>query len=462
MVVHSRTPSLTSALPAPSFFRRRVVIVVLCFLTVAYVFYHQLHISPISSSSSSLPLISILPSAGDREPSVSVSELINVVQKELEALQRPYLSQGSWEEDREQLGIKLGESGDDLNLEGYRRRIQKSLKEFFLHENLSPPSMATTTAPTTEALPSLPSGTISSTKMPYWSSLMDQHLYLDRIPEPDALLKQIYTTSYDTRLPDQFKGWKTVNPSWDIRFLSDDALNTWAENEKRIGAVKADLFRYLVLLYRGGVYTDIDTACVRPIEEWGKTDMEDKTAGIFRVVPKLASLWNPNGDKPSKVSVNMKPTVLPPPSLVVSIEHDSLQSDSNWRALTFGRGLQIVQWTLAAAPGHPIMVDAVSSALRTSTKYRKALAASKNGGKDVPFPDILEWTGPALLSDCVFRYLFARYGVTPRQLSGNKHPIRVGDVLILPSRSFQADISEYTTGQQDSVWHGFFGRWKEN
>lgn len=32
--------------------------------------------------------------------------------------------------------------------------------------------------------------------------------------------------------------------------------------------LKADFFRYLILFARGGVYTDIDTVSLKPIDEW--------------------------------------------------------------------------------------------------------------------------------------------------------------------------------------------------
>lgn len=63
-----------------------------------------------------------------------------------------------------------------------------------------------------------------------------------------------------------------------------------------------------------------------------------------------------------------------------------------------------------------------------------------------------------VFSDCVFRYILNRYGVTPRQISGHGGPVRVGDIVILPHRSMQADISEHASGEQDVVWHGFSGR----
>lgn len=33
--------------------------------------------------------------------------------------------------------------------------------------------------------------------------------------------------------------------------------------------LKADILRYTLLLHRGGIYTDIDTAAVRKFDEWG-------------------------------------------------------------------------------------------------------------------------------------------------------------------------------------------------
>lgn len=51
-----------------------------------------------------------------------------------------------------------------------------------------------------------------------------------------------------------------------------------------------------------------------------------------------------------------------------------------------------------------MLVDAVASILKTSAAYRNDLRSAKDPSS-VPAPDILEWTGPALFSDCVFRYI---------------------------------------------------------
>lgn len=67
------------------------------------------------------------------------------------------------------------------------------------------------------------------------------------------------------------------------------------------------------------------------------------------------------------------------------------------------------------------------------------------------------------------RYILARHGLDPRILAGRGGisgtvPIRIGDVLVLPERSFQADASEKDSSlnnENSCVWHGFLGTWKE-
>lgn len=74
--------------------------------------------------------------------------------------------------------------------------------------------------------------------------------------------------------------------------------------------------------------------------------------------------------------------------------------------------------------------------------------------------NILDWSGPGVFTDAVFRYLLVRYGFHPTQASGLKDPLQIGDVIIMPVHSFRADASEGFQGNHRVVWHGFFGRWK--
>lgn len=42
------------------------------------------------------------------------------------------------------------------------------------------------------------------------------------------------------------------------------------KTSKRARVLKADIFRYTILLHKGGIYTDIDTAAVKKIDDWGE------------------------------------------------------------------------------------------------------------------------------------------------------------------------------------------------
>lgn len=68
----------------------------------------------------------------------------------------------------------------------------------------------------------------------------------------------------------------------------------------------------------------------------------------------------------------------------------------DWREKSLARGLQIVQWTIAAQPGHPVFLDVLD---RVVQKWR---AAVKNG-EDLSKVDVLQWTGPGAWTDAVIR-----------------------------------------------------------
>lgn len=45
--------------------------------------------------------------------------------------------------------------------------------------------------------------------------------------------------------------------------------------------LKADIFRYTLLLHKGGIYTDTDTAGVRKFEDWGKDPIDLVSPNTF-------------------------------------------------------------------------------------------------------------------------------------------------------------------------------------
>ena len=164
--------------------------------------------------------------------------------------------------------------------------------------------------------------------------------------------------------------------------------------------LKADILRYTLMFHRGGIYTDIDTAAVRPFDEWGTHGTMDLVRNESMPYPLFTHQVNIQSDRvmgsiPLILSGNLRYVEeLPRPAVIVSIETDG--RDEEWREKGMARGLQIVQWTIAAQPGHPIFLDAINRALE---KWDKAVANKE----DLTKIDPLQWTGPGPFTDAVFR-----------------------------------------------------------
>ncbi|KAJ9111367.1 hypothetical protein QFC19_001135 [Naganishia cerealis] len=127
------------------------------------------------------------------------------------------------------------------------------------------------------------------------------------------------------------------------------------------------------------------------------------------------------------------------PRLVVALEYDHWTSGGGgqeWRELGLARGMQFVQWTMMAQPGHPVLLDTLSRIIKDVeiNRVRDSPSHGTNGEEGESenrdrLLEVLDFTGPGVFSDAVFRYLLARWGVHPRDISGSSGPIRIGDVL---------------------------------
>jgi len=194
--------------------------------------------------------------------------------------------------------------------------------------------------------------------------------------------------------------------------------------------LKADFFRYLILLARGGIYSDIDTHALRSAAEWLPDSVPKEAVG-----------------------------------LVIGIEADPDRED--W-AQWYSRRIQFCQWTIQSKPGHPVLRDIVANiteqtlALKKSGKLR-----SFRGDK------VIEFTGPAVWTDMIFDYMNdPRYfdmstgkgNITWKDFTGMTMPKKVGDVVILPITSFSPGVGQMGAEDYDHpmayVKHEFEGTWK--
>ncbi|WVQ93038.1 hypothetical protein IAU59_000102 [Kwoniella sp. CBS 9459] len=270
--------------------------------------------------------------------------------------------------------------------------------------------------------------------------------------------------------------WKQLNAAdgWELNFLDDNAAQGWVERLFRAsqvewawhfmhrGVLKADFLRYLLPMVLGGVYSDVDTRPIRPIEQWGHTNVE------------YLSLASTDG-------LNWRSKLSTHPAVIVAIDVD-VHSYEHWED-SWPRPLGICQWTLSSAPSHPIFLDAVRRVVNASrvvqdwefwrmTEIQRLNDEGKsNEAQELADQhrdhamNVMEWTGPGLFTDSVLAYILARYNVTWHRLRGLDHPLRIGDVLILPITGFspggQPDFrAEGPDSPQANVLHNFRGSWK--
>ena len=197
-----------------------------------------------------------------------------------------------------------------------------------------------------------------------------------------------------------------------------------AYNALPVPVLKADFFRYLILLARGGIYTDIDTTALKSTTDWIPDGVPRSTFG-----------------------------------LVVGIEADPNRAD--WQKW-YSRRIQFCQWTIQAKSGHPVLRDIVATITEDTLRMKK-LGILKKIDKSV-----VEFTGPGAWTDAIFSYLnnpvyFKMEGknFTWETFTGMETPKKVGDVVVLPITSFSPGVQQMGAKEPDDpmafVKHNFEG-----
>ena len=181
--------------------------------------------------------------------------------------------------------------------------------------------------------------------------------------------------------------------------------------------LKADLFRVIAVMILGGVYSDKDTDCLRPINTW--INENDKQKHV-RFITGLE--WsNPN----------------------------------NWKSFS-ARPLQFCMWTFAAIPDHPILRNMVEKVVTISPQMQ-ALPMS--------YDRVMNWAGTGIWTDVILDYLEKHHKVKPSKLLANlTHPVLIGDdVYVLPKYAFASHFSPKRNQDPEArIVHYFEGSWKKD
>ncbi|PVH77649.1 glycosyltransferase family 32 protein, partial [Cadophora sp. DSE1049] len=210
---------------------------------------------------------------------------------------------------------------------------------------------------------------------------------------------------------EQTETWTSMNEDWNHEWLTDaDDTNTLFVEDSfqgrpalltfwrdlNVPVLRAEFVRYLTMLAKGGVYSDVDTSCIKPIEEWIPSRFDDQIINA-----------------------------------VIGIEYDD--STSNM----FGRPVNFCQRTMMAKPRHPIF-EAVVARVVYHFEYLARIQNTDLAGLEVEEKEVLEATGPGAFTDAVMESLSNAMGrkVEWSEIQDLQEPKLFGDVLILPINAF--------------------------
>ncbi|KAK3936466.1 alpha-1,6-mannosyltransferase [Diplogelasinospora grovesii] len=241
------------------------------------------------------------------------------------------------------------------------------------------------------------------------------------------------TASWLAQNPDY--PYKLVGQKWadafiGTRFAGDARLLHTYHSLQNPGS-KSDLLRYLILSAEGGVYTDTDTVALKPIDVWVPAHLRRRVR------------------------------------LIVGIEFDQLDG-GGWAEIP--HELQFCQWTIAAAPGHPVFPAMVERSLDTLEYYAGGHNLTVSQYSPTSF-EVMNSTGPAAWTDVVFAQLqLADPEITTlRNLSGMTEPTLYGDILVLPIDGFGMGQPHSNSSSSDGpipeaalVKHNFRGSWRSS
>lgn len=249
--------------------------------------------------------------------------------------------------------------------------------------------------------------------------------------------------SFPNHLRAMEASWTLMNPDFVHEVISDQSAEhliqylygaipevVEAYNSMPAPVLKADLFRYLILLARGGIYSDMDTEALKSAIDWLPDEMDPTSIG-----------------------------------LVVGIEADPDRPD--WHKW-YSRRIQFCQWTIQSKPGHPVLRDVVATIVEDTLRMKKkGILTKSNMDKSV-----VEFTGPAVWTDAVFRYFnnedyFQSEGprnVTYEDFTSLTVQKKVGDVAVLPITSFSPGVNQMGAGGREDplafVYHHFEGKYR--
>lgn len=212
---------------------------------------------------------------------------------------------------------------------------------------------------------------------------------------------------------------KALNPGWEHRFYSDEAVREYIGEHfgerirravgrinPRYGVVLADFFRYLVCYREGGVYLDIKSGLTRPLDE---VLLEDDVY--------LLSQWDNRLGRPTR-------------------------GWGQFQDVARIAGGEFQQWQIVAAPGHPFLNRTIQEVLFNMEQYHPSwFGTGHQGVARVSGPIAyslsiapmlpLHRFRPVAIEELGFRYTI--YDTLRHHMAPDRHYSRSDEPIMLPA-----------------------------
>ena len=112
---------------------------------------------------------------------------------------------------------------------------------------------------------------------------------------PKIIIQTGKDNNHNNSIRAAMQTWKDLNPKYEYKYFTDKDCDEFilknfhkdvrlAFNLLKPGAMKADLFRYCLLYVKGGIYLDIKTKLIKPIDKI--FDLDSKNT-MYTVIDRL-------------------------------------------------------------------------------------------------------------------------------------------------------------------------------
>ncbi|KAH8711996.1 hypothetical protein GQ44DRAFT_625908 [Phaeosphaeriaceae sp. PMI808] len=263
------------------------------------------------------------------------------------------------------------------------------------------------------------------------------------VQETSRIPKKLWYKLGPAGLTDDTRNWTNTciqaNPEYHAEFMTDGNDDEWVRTtfasrpdivdtylRLTVPIFKADILRYLLLFDQGGIWSDLDVSCEGvPIDEWVPAEYKDKAG------------------------------------LVVGWEFDIGWPGEYTR--------QFTSWLIMASPKSPHMMQVIDDLIEVLHKRLEEMGVPIEGATMDIMGDVVDFSGPRRLTRSVYKSLGKQLNriIGAKDMQEIYQPKLVGDVLVMPGRSFAASVNTYES--EDEAWlppklvaHHYAGTWKND